>query len=106
MPRSSTSGQGRKKGVPNKLTGDIKAMIVGALNDVGGREWLAGQAEANPVAFMGLVGKVLPLQVTGENGAPMAIDFRWADAQPTEPEVVDVTGTATLITFATPDDAA
>jgi hypothetical protein len=34
---------------------------------------------------MGLVGRVLPLQVTGENGAPIAVDFRWADALP-EPD--------------------
>jgi hypothetical protein len=29
----------------------------------GGRDYLRWQAEKNPVAFMGLVGKVLPLQV-------------------------------------------
>lgn len=31
------------------------------------------QMEANPVAFMTLVGKVLPLQVSGEGGGPMII---------------------------------
>ena len=83
MPRGGvtrTSGQGRKPGVPNKLGRDIKEMVVGALCAVGGTDYLARQAEQNPVAFMGLVGRVLPLQLTGENGAPIAYSFRWADA--------------------------
>ena len=57
---------GRLKGTPNKLQGDVKAMILGALSDVGGRDWLAMQAEENPVAFMSLLGRVLPLQVQGQ----------------------------------------
>ena len=77
-------GAGRPKGVPNKLNGDIKAMILGALEDVGGRDYLAARALDTPVAFMGLIGKVLPLQLTGENGAPIAVDFRWADATPAQ----------------------
>jgi hypothetical protein len=60
MAVSSTSGQGRPKGTPNKLTKQLKEMILGALDDVGGQEYLARQAEENPVAFMGLIGKVLP----------------------------------------------
>ena len=73
-------GAGRPKGVPNKLNGDIKAMILGALEDVGGRSYLAARAIDTPTAFMGLLGKVLPTQLTGENGAPIAYSFRWADA--------------------------
>ena len=46
-------------------------MILGALDKAGGEKYLLRQAEANPVAFMGLLGKVLPLQIagTGEGGA-------------------------------------
>jgi hypothetical protein len=51
---------GRCKGAPNKITNDLKQMILGALDDVGGQKYLARQAEENPVAFMGLIGKVLP----------------------------------------------
>lgn len=80
MARSSTSGQGRPKGSLNKPNHDIRQMIVGALDLAGGVHYLARQAEANPVAFMGLIGKVMPLQVTGRDGAPIAVDFRWADA--------------------------
>jgi hypothetical protein len=61
-------GPGRPKGTPNKITADIRAMIEGALQDAGGREYLARQAIANPPAFMVLVGKILPnaVAVSGE----------------------------------------
>ena len=62
---------GRKKGTPNKLTGDVRAMILGALEDVGGRKYLVTQAKQNPTAFLTLVGKVLPMQVTGKDGGPI-----------------------------------
>lgn len=70
---------GKAKGTPNKLTRDVKEMILTALSDVGGAKYLARQAEQNPVAFMGLVGKVLPLQLAGHDGGALIVDFRWAD---------------------------
>lgn len=51
---------GRSKGTPNKATKEIKDMITGALTSVGGQKYLERQAEENPVAFMGLLGKILP----------------------------------------------
>ncbi len=91
-------GAGRKPGVPNKLSADIKGMVLGALSDVGGRDYLAARALDQPVAFMGLIGKVLPLQLTGENGAPIAVDFRWADATPALPMIdADETITVTFV---------
>jgi hypothetical protein len=62
---------GRKKGTPNKWTGSLKDMILGALADVGGRDYLAEQAIKNPSIFVGLVGRVLPLQVKEGGGDPM-----------------------------------
>ncbi len=56
---------GRPKGVPNKLTSDVKAMILAALHGAGGADYLREQATKNPVAFMALIGKVLPLTVQG-----------------------------------------
>lgn len=56
-------GAGRKAGVPNKLNADIKDMIMGALQDAGGQAYLAKQAEDNPAAFMGLIGRVIPKDV-------------------------------------------
>jgi hypothetical protein len=46
-------------------------MILGALQAGGGQKWLQKQMEANPAAFMTLVGKLLPLQVTGKDGGPL-----------------------------------
>jgi len=51
---------GRAKGTTNKVTKELKDMILGALADVGGQAYLAQQAIDNPGAFMGLIGKVLP----------------------------------------------
>src|SRR3954452_6153251 len=100
MPRGSRPGErrgGRVAGTPNKFNADLRAMILGALDAAGGENYLARCATENPVAFMGLLGKVLPLQVSGEEGRPLAIDFRWADAvqSPTlEPEVLAAAGAA------------
>lgn len=59
---------GRQKGTPNKVTGEVKDMILGALTQAGGQQYLYEQSQDNPTAFLTLVGKVLPMQhnVTGE----------------------------------------
>ena len=54
---------GRKKGIPNKFTADLKGMILTALSEMGGVTYLKAQAVENPTAFLGLVGKVLPKEV-------------------------------------------
>jgi len=58
---------------PNKITSDLKAMIEGALEDAGGRAYLARQAEENPTAFMVLVGKILPREIKAEVAATHVI---------------------------------
>jgi hypothetical protein len=73
-------GSGRKPGIPNKLNRDIKEMIVGALEDVGGRAYLRDCAISHPVAFLGLVGKVLPMQIASQDGSTIGFDFQWASA--------------------------
>lgn len=64
---------GRPKGVPNKLTADVKGMILAALDKAGGPEYLLRQSDENPVAFMSLVGKVLPMTVAGDPNEPISI---------------------------------
>lgn len=65
-----TPGPGRPKGVPNKNTTLLKDAILEAATKAGGRDGLVGylksQAEANPQAFLPLLGKVIPLQVQHE----------------------------------------
>lgn len=62
------AGPGRPKGIPNKQTTALKEMILTALGDAGGIDYLVTQASANPTAFLTLVGKVLPLDVNNNHG--------------------------------------
>ena len=67
------AGMGRKKGTPNKVTKALKDMILGALDGLGGQEYLTRQGEENPVAFMALLGKVLPTTLAGDPSNPVVI---------------------------------
>ena len=63
-------GPGRPKGTPNKTPALIKDMIAQALDKAGGVDYLTECAN-NPrtaSAFLGLVGKVLPMTLTGPDG--------------------------------------
>jgi hypothetical protein len=70
MAKGQKTG-GRTKGTPNKLTGDVKAMILDALDKKGGVKYLVQQADSNPVAFLTLVGKVLPMTVASDPDNPL-----------------------------------
>lgn len=65
------AGRGRRKGSKNRITADLKAMIHNALDKVGGEQYLAKQAEDSPAAFLALLGKILPKELTGANGADL-----------------------------------
>src|SRR5215470_6848354 len=65
MAAGRKTGSGSRKGRPNKISADVKAAILAAFDKVGGEAYLARQAEENPIAFMSLLAKVLPLQVSG-----------------------------------------
>lgn len=62
---------GRRKGTPNKLTGELKSMILSALDGAGGVDYLQRTADSHPAAFLSLVGKVLPMQVAGDPDNPL-----------------------------------
>ncbi len=62
---------GRQKGTPNKLTGDVKASIVAAFDEVGGKDFLVQLAKDDPKTFCSLVGKVVPLSVGGDPENPL-----------------------------------
>jgi hypothetical protein len=51
-------------------------MILAALNDAGGAQYLLAQARDNPNAFLALVGKVLPMTVQGDKDNPLAVVTR------------------------------
>ena len=85
---------GRQPGSVNKINADLKEMILGALSDVGGRDYLALRAKDTPAAFLTLVGKVLPMQLAGEGGGPVTINLITGvpdldDDEPEEPCIHD-----------------
>jgi hypothetical protein len=71
--RPPAAGKGRPKGAKNKMTAALKDMILGALDEAGGQQYLVEQAHQNPAAFLTLLGKVLPLQVAGSESGPIEI---------------------------------
>ena len=81
LDRSKT---GRAKGTPNKTTALLKDAILRAAEKAGGKEGLIGyletQAKDNPGPFMSLLGKVLPMQVTGEDGEGIKVIIQGPDA--------------------------
>jgi hypothetical protein len=74
-PKGSPKTGGRQKGTPNKLTAQLKEMILEAAEQAGGEggtvAYLKNQATANPGPFMALLGKVLPLQIAGDEDNPV-----------------------------------
>lgn len=70
---------GRQRGTPNRTTALLKDAIIKAAEAVGedgkGRGKLVGYckmlAKNEPKAFSSLLGRVLPMQVTGEGGQPI-----------------------------------
>ncbi len=72
-------GPGRPPGTPNKTTAVLKDAILLAAEQTGldgkGKEGLTGYlkrvAAEDVKAFSALLGRVLPMQVTGADGAPI-----------------------------------
>jgi len=79
---------GRRPGSLNKDNADIRAMVLGALSDVGGQAYLAECAIQNPSSFLMLVAKVMPTQLVGNNENPVALSFQWAAAAATAAHTV------------------
>lgn len=70
---------GRQKGTPNKTTALLKDAILQAATDAGGGDmavYLHQQAIENPGPFMALLGKVLPMQLTGDKDNPVGVVFQ------------------------------
>ena len=74
-PKGAPKVGGRVKGTPNKVTSDIREMLKASLDKVGGQKYFERQAMDNPVAYMGLIGKIIPQEVrqeiTGKDGGPI-----------------------------------
>lgn len=76
---------GSRKGIPNKTTAQLKEMILQALDEAGGVAYLLKQARRrNPAPFMALLGRVLPMQVTGADGGPIEASLKVTFTKPKE----------------------
>jgi hypothetical protein len=52
----------------------LRELILGALDDAGGQEYLTRQAQNNPSAFLALLGKILPTKITGDPAQPLEVN--------------------------------
>lgn len=71
--RFGPGNPGKPKGATNKMTRELKEMILTALDQAGGVQYLAEKAESHPQAFMALIGRVLPMTVAGDSENPLAM---------------------------------
>lgn len=75
--KGQKSGPGRPKGVTNKATAQLKDMILSALDESGGVDYLVARANdpKTAAAFLSLIGKVLPMQIAGDPDNPVGISI-------------------------------
>lgn len=87
MPRGGKrDGAGRKAGVPNKITADLKAAIMQAFENVGGSDYLTTLASSHPQVYCALLGKVLPTALAGADGeGPLVIKWKDNEARTESP---------------------
>ena len=75
------AGKGRPKGALNRTTTSAKEAISIAADKLGGAERLVAWAQEDPAnerAFWATIyPKLLPLQVSGEDGGPIQAVIRW-----------------------------
>ena len=69
------TGAGRPKGSIDKGNAAIRELIAMALHELGGVEYLKSTAMSHPAAFLSLIGKTMPLQVTGEGGGAVKMEL-------------------------------
>jgi hypothetical protein len=73
----SRPGAGRPPGSQNKISLPLKQMILTALDEAGGVDYLKRLAIENSSAFASLLGRVLPttLQASESSGGPATVTF-------------------------------
>lgn len=76
-------GPGRPKGAQNKVTKELKEMVLQALDNAGGIAYLEERAldPKTASAFLTLVGKVLPMTVAGDPDQPFRLEFAWKSGE-------------------------
>ena len=80
-PKGAPKTGGRKKGVPNKVTADVRHAINEAFDRAGGVDYLVNLAASDARTFCTLLGKIIPTQIAGdEDGEPIkhVLEVSWA----------------------------
>ena len=65
-PKGQPKLGGRKKGTENKTTATLKQMIIAAMDEVGGKDYLVKISESDPKAFLAFVGKIIPTEIQAD----------------------------------------
>lgn len=77
---AGNAGRGRPRGVPNRLSGELREMILASLHAVGGVDYLCRMAHEQPVAYLSLLGRLLPLEARLSE-TPTRIEVVWLPPQ-------------------------
>ncbi len=71
------AGKGRPKGAANKTTAIAKDALSYAFNKLGGQDglvkWASANEENRKIFYQTIWPKLLPLQMTGEDGGPLQV---------------------------------
>ena len=70
-----------RKGSPNKLGALAKDNIAAVFNRLGGTAAMARWAEDNKTEFYRIYARLVPTQVTGEEGGPVKITVEWQSSE-------------------------
>lgn len=70
MAKGKKTG-GRKAGVPNKKTAEVKQALTDVYHGIGGVKRFTQWADEQPTEFYKLFAKLLPTEVTGKDGGPI-----------------------------------
>ena len=92
VPGSPKTG-GRPKGSANIITRDLRNMVMTALSEAGGVEYLVKQANERPEVFFRLLAKCLPqtLEKSEEEDVVVRLNFSGAMRRSTPINGVDAT---------------
>lgn len=73
--RTRTSGQGRPKGVPNKITMAAREAFQHAFDGMGGAARLQTWGDANPTEFYKLYGRLIPVDVNAKGDLSLTVEI-------------------------------
>ena len=59
---------GRTKGTPNKLNAEIRAMVLEALSELGGVDYLVEVGRKKPEVLCGLIARLIPSEIKASEG--------------------------------------